>query len=65
MNLHFLLSATRRLLSVFAAFSLSGCLSYEPAQLIPELTLSGENVSFSSANASERQIDFGLTVGDN
>ena len=31
----------------------------------PELTLSGEDVNFSSANTSERQIDFGLAVGAN
>lgn len=63
--LTFVCSGGIRTLFFFAAFPLTGCLSYEPAQLIPELTLSGEDVSFSSANTSERQIDFGLTVGAN
>jgi hypothetical protein len=61
--LNFVSSGRIKALFFFAAFSLAGCVSYEPAQLIPELTLSGEDVSFSSANTSERQIDFGLNVG--
>ena len=61
----FVSSGRIKVLFFFAAFPLTGCLSYEPAQLIPELTLSGEDVSFSSANTSEHQIDFGLTVGVN
>ncbi len=54
-----------KLLFFTALLSLTGCLSYEPAQLIPELTLSAEEVSFSDATAIPRQIDFGLTVGAN
>ena len=54
-----------KLLFFTALLSLTGCLSYEPAQLIPELTLSAEEVSFTDATAIPRQIDFGLTVGAN
>jgi len=54
-----------RLLFFTALVSLTGCLSYEPIQLIPELTLSAEEVSFTDATAIPRQIDFGLTVGAN
>ena len=54
-----------RLLFFTALFSLTGCLSYEPAQLIPELTLSAEEVSFTDADAIPRRSDFGLTVGAN
>ena len=50
--LNFVSSGRIKALFFFAAFSLAGCVSYEPAQLIPELTLSGEDVSFSSANTS-------------
>lgn len=54
-----------RLFFFTALFSLTGCLSYEPAQLIPELTLSAEEVSFTDADAIPRRSDFGLTVGAN
>lgn len=63
--LNFVSSGRIKALFFVISFPLAGCVSYEPAQLIPELTLSGEDVSFSSANTSERQIDFGLTVGAN
>ena len=63
--LNFVSSGRIKALFFVISFSLASCVSYEPAQLIPELTLSGEDVSFSSANTSERQIDFGLTVGAN
>ena len=56
-----------RFTAVFFAtmLSLSSCLSYEPAQLIPELTLSGEQVEFGDEGLNGRQIDFGLIVGAN
>ncbi len=45
---------------------LTGCVSYEPALLIPALNLSAEDVSLSeTAGPSEARIDFGLQVGLN
>ena len=45
-------------------FSLSACVSYEPAQLVPAVSLSPEEVSLSNASDSS-QVDFGLDVSSN
>ena len=41
---------------------MTSCLSYEPAQLVPEITLSAEEVSFFESVDSNLIVDFGLEV---
>ena len=46
--------------------ALTGCVSYEPAVLVPALNLSAEDISLSNtASPSEARLDFGLQVGLN
>ena len=43
---------------------LTGCVSYEPAILVPALNLSPEDIQLSeTAGPSDARIDFGLDLG--
>ena len=44
---------------------MTSCLSYEPAQLVPEITLSAEEVSFFESVDSNLLVDFGMEVSVN
>lgn len=44
--------------------SLNACISYEPAVLVPEITLSAENIDL-EATSSAQVYDFGVQVGVN
>ena len=53
-------------LCLVAVIALTGCVSYEPAILVPALNLSAEDISLSeTAGPSEARIDFGLQLGLN
>lgn len=53
-------------LFLLTAILLTGCVSYEPAILVPALNLSAEDISLSAtAGPSEARIDFGLQLGLN
>lgn len=53
-------------LFLLTATLLTGCVSYEPAILVPALNLSAEDISLSTtAGPSEARIDFGLQLGLN
>lgn len=57
---------TASILFLLALSTLTGCVSYEPAVLVPALNLSAEDISLSNAaDSSEARIDFGLQVGLN
>lgn len=43
----------------------SGCISYEPAQLVPAVTLSPEQVNLVATAADAAQVDFGIDVAVN
>lgn len=62
-------SVTRCAALLTAALALSRCVSYSPAQAIPELTLSAEDVALveTSGNAdnAHKKIDFGVQVSAN
>ena len=44
---------------------MTSCVSYEPAQLVPEITLSAEEVSFFESVDSNLLVDFGMEVSVN
>ena len=44
---------------------MTSCLTYEPAQLVPEITLSAEEVSFIESTESNLLVDFGMEVSLN
>ena len=44
---------------------MTSCIAYEPAQLIPEITLSTEEVSFVEANNTDLVVDFGMETSAN
>lgn len=44
------------------SFSISACVSYEPAVLVPAVTLSAEEVSLAAMTTSENGVDFGLVA---
>jgi serine protease Do len=44
---------------------MTSCIAYEPAQLIPEITLSTEEVSFVEANHTDLVVDFGIETSAN
>ena len=44
---------------------MTSCIAYEPAQLIPEITLSTEEVSFVEANHTDLVVDFGMETSAN
>lgn len=52
-------------LASMLASALTGCVSYAPAQQIPEITLSGEQVRLASAGPETGSIDFGMDVSVN
>ncbi|MCI5106719.1 MAG: PDZ domain-containing protein [Pseudomonadales bacterium] len=55
-----------RFLALVPALSLTACVSYEPAVLIPEITLSPEQLDLQSGNTGSQQLlDFGVDVGVN
>jgi membrane-associated protease RseP (regulator of RpoE activity) len=58
---------TNKALAVFfLGLLLTGCVSYEPAILVPAFTLSAEDITLtSSAGASDASIDFGVELGVN
>ena len=47
------------------ALLMTSCIAYEPAQLIPEITLSTEEVSFVEANHTDLVVDFGMETSAN
>ncbi len=49
----------------FVLILLTSCLSYEPAQLVPEITLSAEEVSFFETGEPNLLVDFGMEVSGN
>ena len=44
---------------------LTSCVAYEPAQLVPEITLSAEEVSFVEPSGTNLFVDFGMGVSVN
>ncbi|MFT7472089.1 MAG: serine protease Do [Kiritimatiellia bacterium] len=62
-------SKTMRGISIIALLQLSlltGCVSYEPAILVPALNLSAEDITLAdTAGASDARIDFGVELGLN
>ena len=44
---------------------LASCISYEPSILIPEITLSAEDISFYEENHTNLTVDFGIDVAIN
>jgi len=44
---------------------LGSCISYEPSLLIPEITLSAEDISFYEENYTNLSVDFGIDVAIN
>lgn len=62
-------SKTKRGISIFTLLQLSlltGCVSYEPAILVPALNLSTEDITLAdTADASGARIDFGVELGLN
>jgi len=57
---------TKRIIAVLTIiFSLTSCISYEPSILIPEITLSAEDVSFREENSTNLAVDFGLDLAVN
>lgn len=44
---------------------LGGCVSYEPAVLVPEITLSPEDVSLTQNSAGDGALNFGIEAGVN
>ena len=62
-------SKMKRGISIFTLLQLSlltGCVSYEPAILVPALNLSAEDITLSdTAGASGARIDFGVVLGLN
>ena len=48
----------------FILILMTSCVSYEPAQLVPEITLSAEEVSFFESVDSNLLVDFGMEVSD-
>lgn len=50
---------------VAACLLLGGCLSWEPATLVPDITLSPEQVSLRSPGSAGQGLDFGLDVAVN
>ena len=49
----------------FTLTLMTSCLSYEPVQLVPEITLSAEEVSFFESGNSNLLVDFGMEVSFN
>lgn len=54
------------ILGLLLTIGLGGCVSYEPAVLVPALNLSAEDISLTdSAEGGDARIDFGLQLGLN
>ena len=68
-NINMCTSETKRGITIFAFFQLSllaGCVSYEPAILVPALNLSAEDITLAdTAGASGARIDFGVELSLN
>jgi serine protease Do len=68
-NINMCTSETKRGITIFALFQLSllaGCVSYEPAILVPALNLSAEDITLAdTAGASGARIDFGVELSLN
>lgn len=58
-------TATIRLVLGLAIVILGGCVSYEPAVLVPEITLSPEEVSLTRNSDSDSALNFGIEAGVN
>lgn len=58
-------TAATRLALGLAVVILSGCVSYEPAVLVPEITLSPENISLTENTGSDAALNFGIEAGVN
>ncbi|MEX0964502.1 MAG: PDZ domain-containing protein [Pseudohongiellaceae bacterium] len=56
---------SRLMALLLSATLLTGCVSYEPAKLVPALNLSAENISLPAANSNGASIDFGVQLGLN
>lgn len=54
-----------RLALAVTALVLGGCVTYEPAVLVPEITLSPEDVSLTANSAQEGALNFGIEAGVN
>lgn len=66
MNLHLETRNIFQLLCLCSVAFLSSCISYEPALLVPAISLSAEEVSFvSSENRDGDRLDFGLDTTRN
>ena len=68
MKFIWLIRKTRKTSAINFSFILilmTSCLSYEPAQLVPEITLSAEEVSFFESVDSNLLVDFGMEVSVN
>jgi len=55
----------RSALSILTATLLAGCMSTEPRQLVPSITLSAETVSLSSGEPVGNGLNFGMSVALN
>lgn len=68
-NISMCTSKTKRSISIFALLQLSlltSCVSYEPAILVPALSLSAEEITLvDTAGAGGARIDFGVELGLN
>ena len=49
----------------FTLTLMTSCLSYEPVKLVPEITLSAEEVSFFESGDSNLLVDFGMEISVN
>ena len=68
MKFIWLIRKTRKTSAINFSFILilmTSCLSYEPAQLVPEITLSAEEVSFFESVDFNLLVDFGMEVSVN
>lgn len=65
MNRH-LSCPLRTLIVMLGTINLAACISYEPAVLVPEITLSAEQVDLSGTTGNSGQrLDFGVDVSSN
>ena len=58
-------AAKRALAFMVTICFLASCISYEPSILIPEITLSAEDISFYEENHTNLTVDFGIDVAIN
>ncbi|MEX0618605.1 MAG: PDZ domain-containing protein [Pseudohongiellaceae bacterium] len=53
------------IVALFCSVLLAGCISYEPAQLVPSLSFSPEDISLLNPGGTASGVDFGFVVGIN